>query len=218
MNTAQEVRCWRCGDQHEASLFCPGCQAIQLLPPVDYFTVLELPQNPMLDESELTRRYYALSRRLHPDLYQTGSQQEKEASLKNTALLTHAYRTLRDPVQRGQYWLELHGEQLGKENNRVPPKLAALVFEVQEKLAELREAGMAGKTSEAQAELAVIRDDLKAQLTQLLDSLRANFVQWDNRRAQPELLRALKNMLAEIAYLRTLLRDVEKGSEVSWNV
>jgi len=92
----------------------------------------------MLDESELTRRYYELSRRLHPDLYQTGVPQEKEASLKNTAVLTRAYRTLRDPVQRGQYWLELHGEQLGKENNKVPPKLAALVFEVQEKLAELR--------------------------------------------------------------------------------
>jgi molecular chaperone HscB len=131
MNTAQEVQCWRCGDQHEVSLFCPVCQAIQLLPPqADYFTVLELPQNPMLDESELTRRYYELSRLLHPDLHQTGAQQEKEASLKNTALLTHAYRTLRDPMQRGQYWLELHSEQCGKENNRVPPQLAALVFEV----------------------------------------------------------------------------------------
>jgi len=171
----------------------------------------------MLDENELTQRYYALSRRLHPDLYQTGARQEKEASLKNTAALTRAYRTLRDPVQRGQYWLELHGEQLGKENNKVPPKLATLVFEVQEKLAEFRESSVDGKTSEAQAELVAIRDNLNAQLAQLLDSLRANFTQWDSGGAQPERLRALKNLLAEIAYLRTLLRDVEKGSEALWN-
>jgi molecular chaperone HscB len=218
MNTAQEVQCWRCGGRHEVSLFCSACQAIQLLPPqADYFAALDLPRNLMLDESEITQRYYDLSRRLHPDLYQTGTPQEKEASLKNTALLTHAYRTLRDPVQRGQYWLELHGEQLGKENNRVPPQLAALVFEVQEKLAEFREAGEAGKTSEAHAELAAIRDDLNAQLAQLLNGLRANFAQWRSGGAQPELLRALKNVLAEIAYLRTLLRDVEKGSDASWN-
>lgn len=218
MNTAQEVQCWRCGGQHKVSLFCPACQAIQLLPPqADYFTALNLPRNLVLDGSEISQRYYDLSRRLHPDLYQTGASQEKEASLKNTALLTRAYRTLRDPVQRGQYWLELHGEQLGKENNRVPPKLAALVFEVQEKLAELREANPTWKASEAQAELVMIRDDLNAQLAQLLDSLRANFAQWNSGGAQPELLRSLKNMLAEIAYLRTLLRDVEKGSEAAWN-
>src|SRR5215470_4579069 len=186
MNTAQKVRCWRCDDQHQVSLFCPACQAIQLLPPqADYFTILDLPQNPMLDENELTQRYYALSRRLHPDLYQTGAQEEKEASLKNTAVLTRAYRTLRDPVQRGQYWLELHGEQLGKENNKVPPKLATLVFEVQEKLAEFRESSVAGKTSEAQAELVAIRDNLNAQLAQLFDSLRSNFTQWNNGGVQP---------------------------------
>jgi len=74
-----------------------------------------------------------------------------------------------------------------------------------------------GKTSEAQAELTVIRDNLNAQLAQLFDSLRSNFTQWDSSGAQPERLRALKNMLAEIAYLRTLLRDVEKGSEGLWN-
>ena len=113
-----------------------------MLPPqADYFTVLSFPRQPSLDERVLTQRYYELSRRLHPDLYQTGALQEREASLKNTALLTRSYRTLRDPVQRGQYWLELHGEQLGKDNNKVPPKLAALVFEVQEKLAELHESG-----------------------------------------------------------------------------
>ena len=59
--------------------------------------------------------------------------------------MNRAYRTLRDVVQRGQYWLELQGEQLGRDNNRVPPALAALVFEVQEKLAEARENRIEGK-------------------------------------------------------------------------
>ncbi len=218
MDTVQEVRCWRCGSQHEVSLFCPACEAIQVLPPqTDYFTVFDFSHTPRLEETELTRRYYDLSRRLHPDLYQTGTSHEKEASLKNTALLTRAYRTLRDPVQRGQYWLELHGEPLGKDNNKVPPQLATLVFEVQEKLAELREADVKGKTNEAQAELSTIRDDLNAQIAQLLGALEANFAQWRDGGAQAELLRSLKNLLAEIAYLRTLLRDVEKGSEASWN-
>ena len=46
-----------------------------------------------------------------------------------TALVNRAYRTLKDPVARGLYWLEIHGESLGRDNERVPPALAARVFE-----------------------------------------------------------------------------------------
>ena len=53
--------------------------------------------------------------------------------MRATALLTRAYRTLRDPLSRGLYWLELHGEKLAENNQRVPPELAELVFEVQER-------------------------------------------------------------------------------------
>lgn len=218
MESEQLVKCWRCDHQHQATLFCPVCQALQLLPPqVDYFTVLGLPQHPAVDESALTQRYYELNRRLHPDLHHAGAAQEKEASLKNTALLTRAYRTLRDAVQRGQYWLELHGEHLGKENNRVPPKLAALVFDVQEKLAEAREARAEGKGATLNAELAQIRADLAEQMMQLRDELDANFTRWHMDKPQSDLLRALKNILSEIAYLRTLQRDVEKESDTQWN-
>jgi molecular chaperone HscB len=166
-----------------------------------------------VNEDELAKRYYDLSRRLHPDLFQTGTAQEKEASLQNTAMLNRAYRTLRDAVQRGQYWLELHGERLGKDNNRVPPKLAALVFAIQEKLEEIREARAQGKATAGQTELAEISTDLEGQLSRVRGDLNRNLARWDENSAQGALLIPLKNTLSEIAYLRTLLRDVEKESE-----
>lgn len=218
MNHPDPVRCWRCSRTHEAALFCPACQALQILPSqIDYFSVLGIPCNPVVDEEDLTQRYYDLSRRLHPDLYQTGTPEEKEASLKNTALLNRAYRTLRDLPQRGQYWLELHGERLGKDNNRVPPELASLVFEVQEKLAEVREARAEGKGTAGQTELTKIHVDLSEQMAGLRTALAENLAQWNGDRQAPNLLHDLKNLLSEIAYLRTLLRDVEKERDTQWN-
>ncbi len=218
MNHSDPVRCWRCAQAHEAALFCPACQALQILPSqVDYFSVLGIPHSPVIDEADLTQRYYDLSRQLHPDLYQTGTAEEKEASLQNTALLNRAYRTLRDVLRRGQYWLELHGERLGKDNNRVPPELASLVFEVQEKLVEVREARAEGKETAVQTELAKIRADLSNRLAHLRTALAENLAQWNGDRQAPNLLRDLKNLLSEIAYLRTLLRDVEKESDTQWN-
>ncbi len=168
-----------------------------------------------MDEAALTARYYELSRRLHPDLYQTGAAEEKEASLQNTALLNRAYRTLREVVSRGQYWLELQGEQIGRENNRVPPALAALVFEVQEKLAEARDARISENREAAGAELAAIRAEVHAQFERSRTALTNNLIQWSD--GAPALLQQLKTCLSEIAYLRTLLRDVDKESEASWN-
>jgi molecular chaperone HscB len=225
MGQVDTVHCWHCPQAHQPSLFCPACQTIQILPPqVDYFSVFGVPRNPSVDETELAQRYYDLSRRLHPDLYQTGTAEEKAASLKNTALLNRAYRTLRDLVPRAQYWLELHGEQLGKDNNRVPAELAALVFEVQEKLAEARAARTEGKTAAVQTELTQIRADLNDQMVHLRSTLAENLAQWKGDKDRERegrvttLLSDLKTLLSKIAYLRTLLRDVEKESDTQWTV
>lgn len=209
------VRCWRCQDEHTPQVFCPACEALQPLPPdIDYFTVFGLVRDPLLDGQALANTYYALSRQLHPDLHQTGAAEEQEASLQNTAVVNRAYRTLRDPVQRGQYWLELNGEQLGKENNKVPPDLALLVFEVQEKLAAVREASTTGPSDALgglKAELTQVRDDLDERMQSLQQKLTANFSKWGQADSSNELLSELKRVLSDMAYLRTLTRDVEKS-------
>ena len=213
MPTPTVVRCWRCQDEHASQMFCPACEALQPLPPdIDYFTVFGLARTPMLDEQALAKTYYELSRQLHPDLHQTGTAEEQKASLQNTAVVNRAYRTLRDPVQRGRYWLELNGEQLGKDNNKVPPALALLVFEVQEQLAAVREAGHAATDAAGlTTELTRVRDDLNDRMRELQENLAANFSKWGQADGAPELLSELKRVLSDMAYLRTLTRDMEKA-------
>ncbi len=212
---SQRVRCWNCGAEHRPSLFCPACNAIQQLPEqADYFQVLDVPRRLCLDADFLQRRYYELHRRLHPDLYQTKPQAARQASLRNTAALNRAYRTLRDPVDRGLYWLTLHDESLGANNNRVPPDLAALVFELQEQLEELR----AARRSNGHQRLITAIGDARAELLErqdaLLERLTANFARWDGAQDDPATLnRDLKAILSALAYLGTLIRDVDRELE-----
>ena len=236
MTTPETIRCWRCRSEVPVALLCSRCEAVQPLPTdLDYFRVLGVERNPALDEAALSTHYYELSRRLHPDLYQTASAQEREASLRNSALVNRAHRTLRDPAQRGVYWLELHGEKLGANNNRVPPQLASLVFAVQEQLEELRDARRAGKQAEVDDALSQLRTRLEERRAKSRAALTRNFSRWQEHKGEssslpsgggqddspsPEtsaLLTELKSVLSELAYLRTLSRDVEKENEVSWN-
>jgi len=208
----ERVSCWQCNADHSPDFFCPKCGAIQLLPErTDYFQVLGVPRRLLVDADALQRRYYELNRRLHPDLYQTGPEMARQASLHNTAAVNRAYRTLRDPTERALYWLSLHNEKLGSNNNRVPRELATLVFEVQEKLEELRAAGGTDAQRAIEGELAAARTELRQRQAALTDALQENFRRWDAASADaPTLTHELKSILSSLAYLGTLARDVER--------
>jgi molecular chaperone HscB len=198
--------CWRCGAEVRDALVCPGCEAVQPLPAdVDYFRALGLPRRLALDVADLERRYHQASRALHPDRFQTASAREQELSLAASALVNRARRTLRSPVARGRYWLELHDDRLGDDNKRVPPAIAAEVFETQEKLEELR-AVRPGPAAEAlRHEVQILHDGLAERLRAQTGELEARYDAWNGDGDLGE----LRRRLSEIAYLTTLLGDLE---------
>jgi molecular chaperone HscB len=150
---------------------------------------------------------------IHPDRFAAQSASVRDASLRATALLTRSYRTLRDPLSRGRYWLELHGEKLADDNQQVPPELAELVFDVQEQLGDLRAAAARGDSSAGRESIAARRAEIQAALDVALQALNRNFERWDAARdsaGNKPLVAELKAALSTIAYLRTLIRDVDR--------
>lgn len=204
------VQCPSCARPCEPRLICPHCGA-PLGIELDCFAALDLPRKLTIDPQELERVYHEAGRRIHPDRFAAAAPALRAASLKSTALLTRGYRTLRDPVARGRYWLELMGEKLAENNKQVPPELAELVFEVQEELSELRDQRNATRERLA-ASVRERRAELEQSLKQAQEELGRNFALWDEGEGQRgELVRELKAILSRIAYLTTLTRDVDRA-------
>jgi len=216
MATTDTSLCMNCGKPAAGQLACAGCGVVRSAEPEpDFFALFGLPRALAVDTADLERRYYALSRELHPDLFHDRSPAEQVASLRTTALVTRGYRTLKDPVERGLYWLSLHGESLGRANERVPPELAALVFEVQEKLEELRVARGAGRGGAESAELRDVRGELRVRLHGFEEQLGEMYQR--NGADHAATLVEIKRILSELHYVRTLIRDVDKELEPQWN-
>ncbi len=213
--------CLHCGKPAADQLVCAGCGVVEpLADGSDYFGVFSLPRRLTIDLADLEQRYYALSRRLHPDLFSDRPPAERTASLKLSALVNRAYKTLRDPVERALYWLELNGESLGRDNERVPPALAARVFEVQEQLEDLRAARAAGAADALAAAVGDVRSDLRDDLGAVERRLAANFARTDAVEGNGDAAAALaetKAILSELHYVRTLLRDVDKELGDAWS-
>ncbi len=181
---------------------------------LDCFAALAMPRRLPIDLDALERRYHELSRKIHPARFASKGPKVRDASLRATATLTRSYRTLRDPVARGLYWLELNGEQLAENNKRVPPDLAELVFEVQEQLAEMQLSDPE-EAHERATQIAARRVQLQFTMDANLAELERHFAKWDQPADQKMLKLELKTILSNIAYLRTLIRDVDRALENS---
>ena len=211
------IECPSCGRRQEPRLICADCGS-PLSAEIDCFAALDIPQKLALELPALERIYHELSRKVHPDRFASSAVAVRDASLRATALLTRSYRTLRDPIARGLYWLELHGEKLAENNKHVPPDLAELVFDVQEHLAELRDVvGNGDSFNKLATQVSEKRTEVQALMDEGLGELERNFARWDTSKAAQEsmLKLELKAILSKIAYLRTLLRDVDRALEGS---
>jgi Fe-S protein assembly co-chaperone HscB len=144
--------CWSCGTMR-AVHFCSSCGKVQPPVPVDYFTFFGFPRKLNLDTAALEKEFYALSRRLHPDVFGQAETRERTWSLEQSSMLNDAYRTLKDPIKRTEYLLRLEGVELEEQSKQatekaratgelkkqvVPPDLLEEVFELNMHLEELR--------------------------------------------------------------------------------
>jgi molecular chaperone HscB len=208
------IECLSCGRRQEPSLICAEC-GTPLAAPLDCFSALGMPRKLTIDLDALERRYHELSRKIHPDRFASKGPKVRDASLRATATLTRSYRTLRDPVARGLYWLELNGEKLAENNKRVPPELAELVFDVQEQLAEMQLSADPEAALERATEIAARRIELQFKMDERLVELDRTFAKWEQPADVKALTLELKMILSNIAYLRTLIRDVDRALENS---
>ena len=208
------IECPSCGLRQPSRLNCSACAA-PLGAELDCFAALGLERRLVIDPASLERAYHDLSRKVHPDRFADSSAAVNAASLRSTALLTRSYRTLRDPVARGLYWLTLSGEKLADDNKQVPPELSELVFDVQEQLAELRATARSGGARGLYDQIGERRSELQSLMDAALAELARNFSRWDQSSTgdRKMLTSELKAVLSRVAYLRTLLRDVDRELE-----
>lgn len=226
--------CWSCKEM-TATHFCEACGTLQPAVPVDYFAFFGLPRRLNLDTKWLEQEFYRLSRKLHPDVYARSTPQEQEWSLEKTSRLNDAYRTLKDPVERTKYLLNLEGVQLEEQSKSatdaarasgtekkqvVPPDLLEEVFELNMQLEELRATGKAGAVDPDTVEsIKRTAADLESKLAANDSELAQLFGRWDavaDRPDNPERAQVRQQLVDVInrrSYIRNLVRDVKQALE-----
>ncbi|ALS62556.1 Fe-S protein assembly co-chaperone HscB [Pandoraea norimbergensis] len=135
----------------------------------NYFTLFELPQRFALDIEALETAYRAVQSRVHPDRFANASDAERRVAMQWAAQANAAYRTLRNPLQRGTYLLTLQGIDVGAENNTaMAPDFLMQQMEWRE---AIDDAVAARNVGALDALAKTLRDDRRTRLTKLGDWL-----------------------------------------------
>jgi molecular chaperone HscB len=93
-----------------------------------------------LDVARLEAAYRDIQSKVHPDRFAHAGDAERRASMQMTTRVNEAYRTLKSPVQRAKYLLELNGVDVGFETNTAMPREFLMEqMEIREKLEEARD-------------------------------------------------------------------------------
>jgi len=120
-----------------------------------------------LDVARLESAYRDIQSKVHPDRFAQAGDAERRASMQMTTRVNEAYRTLKSPVQRAKYILEMNGIDVGFETNTAMPReFLTQQMEIRERLEE------AGSTSDLDLisrALAVERLEIEKQIQEKID-------------------------------------------------
>jgi molecular chaperone HscB len=161
-----------------------------------------------LDADDLKKRFYERSRLWHPDRFGRASAEEQQKALDMTSTLNDAFRTLRDPACRGEYFFKESGVELSRQ---LPSGTLEEFFELNMALEELR----SGDQS-VRPQLIEARDKYSGLLAEMEKQLVGFFDLYDRYTPSERemILESIQDLLNTRRYIANLLREVDKQLNV----
>ena len=139
----------------------------------NHFELFDLAPGYALDSAALEAAYRGIQARVHPDRFAHAGDAERRASMQWTTRINEAYRTLKSPVQRAKYLLELNGVDVAFETNTsMPPDFLVQQMELREALERAGGAKDAAALDALRGELRAERLAMERALAEAIDARR----------------------------------------------
>ena len=128
----------------------------------DFFTSYDLPRSFVVDLTALRKTHHKLQHQFHPDRFMSEGQAEQRQAVQVTAYLNLAYETLKEPLKRAIYLLQLNDmDPLSPSNTSMPMDFLLQQIELREVLEDILAA------ADPEAQIDAMSASLQAKALQL---------------------------------------------------
>ncbi|MCG8996586.1 Fe-S protein assembly co-chaperone HscB [Laribacter hongkongensis] len=137
---------------------------------MSYFELFDLPVRFAVDGEALETAYRKVQAEVHPDRFASAPEAERRRALELATEANEAFQTLRSPVARARYLLQLRGIDTQEETNTaMPVDFLMAQMEWREAVADARAASDVEGLEQLAAAVRADRDELVAALVRSLD-------------------------------------------------
>ena len=169
----------------------------------NFFELFELPVSYDVDFDQIQQFYMALQKQVHPDKFANGSDQEKRLSMQQTSWINEAQTTLKDPVLRAIYLLNLKDADFSLENETTMDAAFLMQqLEMRERLENIK------KEDDPLAVLDVMAKQLKSSNADMMQSFAQSY-EADQIDESREWIRKLQFMQKAKKEIDLLIADIE---------
>lgn len=178
-----------------------------MTPGEDYFTLLGVKRGFKQDLPALEKKFYEISRLLHPDRFAAGSDTKwKVISVERMSAVNRAYQTLTKRDALRSYLLVLEGvvkeEGAGGTKPQIPAELAEEWFSLQDAVMD--------EPTLAITKLDTFGGDLKKRAAELQGRIQELENLYDAGEGRQESLRLIEKLVSDGHYLRSMERDLQR--------
>jgi molecular chaperone HscB len=103
-----------------------------------YFELFGIPVQLRVDTSKLSKKFFELSKKYHPDYFANEDEAARDNALEKSALLNRAWKTFQSPDDTIKYVLQEKG-LIEEEKYELPPDFLMEVMEINEQLMDADE-------------------------------------------------------------------------------
>ncbi|XP_033159507.1 iron-sulfur cluster co-chaperone protein HscB [Drosophila mauritiana] len=190
--------CWNCQKKSDLkqNMICSDCGHLQdVNSGINYFKLLSFPIQFSLESQKLTRSFRQLQTIVHPDKYSNKTSREQTNSADWSSLINKAYKTLSTPIERGQYLLQLEGEQMPQDNSALNKEFLMAMMERNEEVED--------------AEDTQTLENLNIQLIKELEEMARRL----NALFESKDLSGVKGTLVEMKYLLSIQNSIKQKQQ-----
>ncbi|MDM8558810.1 Fe-S protein assembly co-chaperone HscB [Candidatus Parabeggiatoa sp. HSG14] len=105
----------------------------------NHFEVFDLPISFDIDTEILAQRYRDSQRTVHPDKYANAPERDRRLAMQKATQINEAFQTLKKPLTRGLYLLQLQGIDTNDSNVAMDGEFLMEQMELREELASIKQ-------------------------------------------------------------------------------
>jgi molecular chaperone HscB len=162
---------------------------------MNYFEFYQLPISCHPDQDLVKKKYYANSKKYHPDRFMQADAKTKIEALQQSALNNEAYTTFQDPMLTIAHLLRIKGLLLPDEKYQLPSSFLMEVMDLNEQLSDWENQGKDAQLGQS------LQQSVHEFIKQLLDAIAPTMQLIDSEQEEESLFLKLKEFYFKHKYL-----------------